>query len=453
MTRQARLLWVAAVIIFAAAFSACGQQPQIVPTIRPTITPTGIPTATPEASAEATASARLVGRTLLRQASVVSQGGEVVIGLSAALSGEGFAPLGIDIQRGAQLALAARPTVRVGGAEFVVSLDSQDDQCSADGGQAVATRFAADERVVGIVGPMCSSACRAAAPIFDASDYTTISPSCTAADLSMSGFTSFNRAVVSDAFQGVIAAEFIFRPADQGGLGVTRVATIHDGSPYGDGLVRVMSERFTALGGQIVASDAITVGDTDFRGLLEDIAQEEPELIYFAGFPADAARIADQRGDAGLEDALFMGADGIRTQEFIDLAGDSAVGAYASTSIAADSNALSAFLSLYLGAYGEEPPAPFHANAYDATNILLDAIEATASLDLDGSLVVDRDALRMYVRNVTDYPGLTGVLNANGSGELSVADIGISQVRDNAFVEIAIGSVVDGSVVLLLNEE
>jgi branched-chain amino acid transport system substrate-binding protein len=368
--------------------------------------------------------------------------------LAAALSGEGLAPLGIDIQRGAELALAARPVVTVDGVAFSVVLDAQDDTCSADGGQAVANRFASDEQVVGVVGPMCSSACRAAAPIFDAGGYTTISPSCTAADLTTSDYSSFNRAVVSDAFQGVIAAEYIYNT-----LGVSRIATIHDGSPYGEGLVRVMSERFEALGGEIVAADAIAVGDTDFRGLLEDIAQEQPDLIYFAGFPAEAARIADQRGDTGLEDVIMMGADGIRTQEFIDLAGESAEGVLASTSIAASSEALDEFLALYVETYGEEPPAPFHANAFDATNILLDAIEATASVNAAGELVIDRAAISEYVRALEDYQGLTGVLNADGTGEMSVADIGISRVADGAFVQIGIGSIEDETVIISETEQ
>ena len=133
---------------------------------------------------------------------MVSPDEDVVIGLAVGLSGEGIAPLGIDIQRGAELALADRPTVTVDGKTFNVKLDVQDDQCSADGGQAVANRFASDGSIVGVVGPMCSSACRAAAPIFDAADYTSISPSCTAPDLTTSGYSSFNRAVVSDAVPG-----------------------------------------------------------------------------------------------------------------------------------------------------------------------------------------------------------------------------------------------------------
>src|SRR5690349_7593455 len=127
----------------------------------------------------------LVMPTFAQDASTVTVApdGEVVLGLAAALSGEGFAPFGEDIQRGAELALEDRPTVTVGDSEFAVTLDVQDDLCSAEGGQAVANLFVADTSVVGVVGPMCSSACTSAAPILDEAGYSSISPSCTAANL------------------------------------------------------------------------------------------------------------------------------------------------------------------------------------------------------------------------------------------------------------------------------
>lgn len=374
----------------------------------------------------------------LANAVTVSEGEQVIIGLAAGLSGEGIAPLGIDIQRGAEIAIARRGTVTVDGQEFPVRLDAQDDQCSAEGGQAVANRFVSNENVVAVVGPMCSSACRAAAPIFDSADFTTISPSCTAADLTTSGFSSFNRSVVSDAFQGRVTADFIYNV-----LGVRSIATIHDGSTYGEGLVTVLTNRFEELGGEVVAADAVNVGDTDFRGLLEDIAQDDPDLIYFGGFPAEAARLAIQRADAGLEDTLFMGADGINGTEFIELAGDAAEGAYASKAIPASSDELDAFLAEYEDTYGEQPPAPYHGTAYDAVNVLLDAVEAVGTVQ-DGELVIDRDALAEYVRSVEDFQGLTGVLNADGTGEMSFTDIGIDQVQNGAFVRMYVGRVVDG---------
>ncbi len=370
---------------------------------------------------------------------MVSPDQEVIVGLAAGLSGEGIAPLGIDIQRGAELALADRPTVMVDGKTFNVKLDVQDSQCSADGGQAVANRFASESGMIGVVGPMCSSACRAAAPIFDAADYTNISPSCTAPDLTTSSYTSFNRDVVSDSFQGRIAADFIYNV-----LGLRKIATIHDGSPYGEGLVAVVTQRFEELGGQVVSSDAVQVGGTDFRGLLDDIAQKDPELIYFGGFPAEAARLIQQRADVGLDQVPFMGADGINGTEVISLAGKSSEGIYATKAIPASSQALDDFLTRYKATYGEEPPAPYHANAYDAVNILLDAVEAVGTVDANGDLNVSRDAVMNYVRNLKDFQGLTGVLNGNGSGETSLADIGVFQVQSGDFVQLYTGNVVNG---------
>ncbi len=388
--------------------------------------------ATPMVTAEATGPAAVAAGSTV----TIAADGQVVIGLAAGLSGEGIAPLGIDIQRGAELALAARPSVTVGGKSFTVKLDVQDDLCSADGGQAVGNRFASGGSVVGVVGPMCSSACRAAAPIFDAAGFTTISPSCTAPDLTTSGYKSFHRAVTSDAFQGKIAAQFIYNV-----LNIKKIATIHDGSPYGEGLVSVVTKSFTALGGEVVAAEAVTVGDTDFRGLLEDIAAKNPELIYFGGFPAEGARLIQQRGDTGLEKVPFFGADGINGTEVIQLAGSSIEGVYASKSIPSSSTALDTFLAKYKATYGEEPPAPYHSNAFDGVNILLDAVEKTGALDASGNLVIDRAKIADYVRSIKSYQGLTGTLNADGTGETAVSDIGIYQVKNGAFVESEIGVV------------
>jgi branched-chain amino acid transport system substrate-binding protein len=381
----------------------------------------------------------------------VAPDGEVVIGLAASLSGEGLVPLGEDIQRGAELALDDRPTVSVGGTEFAVAINPQDDLCSAEGGQAVANLFAADPSVVAVVGPMCSSAAFAAAPILDEAGYTSISPSATAAKLTNSGFTSFNRTVVGDTYQGVVMAHYIYE-----NLGITSIATIHDGSLYGEGLVDVVTQEFESLGGEIVFADAVNVGDTDFRSLLEDVAAEEPGLIYFGGFSAEGARLAQQRADVGLEDIVFMGADGIKGGEFPTLAGDSAEGVYASSAIpsAANAEAVDALQARYIEKYGvEQPTGPFWTNTYDATNMILDALEAVGTVDDSGNLVVDRAALAEYVRSIQGFEGLGGTLNCDGTGECVVNDIGIIQYQGGAEVQVAVGSIAeDGSVTITAEE-
>jgi branched-chain amino acid transport system substrate-binding protein len=364
---------------------------------------------------------------------MVAPGETIKLGLATILSGEGLVPLGDDIRRGAELALAERPTVTVGGEEFEVVLDVLDDQCSAEGGQAVANRLVSDASVVAVVGPTCSSACRAAGPIFDSEGYTMISSSCTAADLTAAdtGFASFNRTTPNDDAQGVEAAKFLYDT-----LGVRKIATIHDGSPYGEGLVAVVTREFEALGGEVVASGAVNVGDTDFRNLLDEVADSSPELIYFGGFPTEAARLAEQRADAGLADVLFMGADGIQTPEFVSLAGSAGEGTLASSPVAPGSEAYAAFLAKYEETYNTAPTAAFHAYSYDATNMLLDAIEAVGEIDANGDLVIDRGALMRFIRSFgADEPveGLSGMLSCTGMGECATGGIGFFKVVDGAF--------------------
>ena len=371
---------------------------------------------------------------------IVAPGDSVVFGVSVGLSGEGIAPLGEDIKRGIEIAQSEAPTITINGVEFAIELDVQDSQCNAEGGVAVATRFASDPSVVGVIGPMCSSACFPAAPIYDAAGYSSISPSCTNGDLSRSGFTSFNRTASSDYVQGANTAYYVLTT-----LGITRVATIHDGSPYAEGLVDVFTETFTANGGEVVAADAVTVGDTSFQSLLSEIAEVEPELIYFSGFPAEAARLMQQRADVGLEETVFFGADGWKGTEVIELAVEAAEGTIATAPVPVSASeeqeaAYNAFLATYEEIYGETPLAPFHVNGYDAYYMLYAAVAAAGSIDDEGNLVVDRAALAEFLRSYGPVAGLTGTLACDGTGECIISPTGVFQVVDGVFEQIGIAT-------------
>jgi len=361
---------------------------------------------------------------------VIAPDDPIRLGFGAALTGEGLSAFGIDINRGVELALEDRPALAFGEAVFPVELDVQDDLCNPEGGQTVANRFVADNSIVAVIGPMCSSGASAAAPIFDAAGYSNVSASATAGSLTKSGFTSFNRTVPTDDSQGLAAADIMYNV-----LGARNVAFIDDGSTYGAGLVDVVSATFEALGGTVAIRDAVTVGEVDFRALLEDVAAAEPDLIYFAGFNAEAARLVEQRLDVGLEDVPFMGADGIFGPELVDLAGDASEGVYATRPIPASSEELDTFAQRYVDTYGEEPPSAFNTNAYDATNLILNAIQEVGYLDADGNLVIDREALNKAIRRAA-FAGLTGSINCSLDGECSSAEIGFYQVQDGAYTQI-----------------
>ena len=358
----------------------------------------------------------------------IAPGEPIRLGFAAGLSGAGIDVLGIDEERGAELAVSDRPGIAGHPVELVV----EDSLCSGEGGTAVANKFVADPTIVAVVGHMCSSSCIPASDIYEGAHYTMLSPSCTAVAFTARGLAASNRVCWSDAIQGPAAAAFVYNT-----LGARKMATIHDGSPYGEGLVNETATAFKALGGEVVAQEAVAVGDTDMRPVLTKIGAESPDIIYFGGFVAEGAFLASQRADVGLQDVIFMGADGIRADDYITAAGDAAEGTYASAAdLGAAGPGLSTFISKYEVTYGEAPPAPFHAHTYDAVNVYMDAIYAAAVQGSDGTLWIGRKALNDAVRATSGYQGLSGVLTCNAKGDCGTGTVAVSEVEGGQWVTV-----------------
>jgi branched-chain amino acid transport system substrate-binding protein len=216
-----------------------------------------------------------------------------------------------------------------------------------------------------------------------------------------------------------VAAEFAYNE-----LGVTTAATIHDGSPYAESLQAVFAEVFTELGGTITAQEAVNVGDTDMKPVLTTIATGAPALIYFPIFEPEGNLIAAQsREVAGLETTLLMGADGLFADTFPEATGSAAVGMYLSGPYVDVNNPdYAAFIQKWADQIGGVPPSGFHAHAYDATNILLNAIEAVAVVDADGTVHVPRQALRDWIYGLENYGGLTGNLTCDENGDCATGE-------------------------------
>jgi len=311
-----------------------------------------------------------------------------------------------------------------------IELSGEDTLCSAEGGQAAGTKLAADPSIVAIIGTNCSSEARAAMPLISAAGMSMISPSNTNPDLTNPDhpdhWPGYFRTAHNDLFQGRIAAEFAFSV-----IGMKTAATIHDGSPYAESLQQVFADNFTALGGTITAQEAVNVGDTDMTGVLTSIAAGAPEILYFPIFEPEGGFLADQaKGTPGLEDTVLMGADGLLADTFPENAGAAAVGMYLSGPFVAGAE-YEAFLAKWTAKFGGVPPSGFHAFAYDATNMLFQAIEAVATVDADGTVHVPRQTLRDYLYTLRDFPGLTGNLSCDINGDCATGEaLGVFQLTD-----------------------
>ncbi|MEO1289865.1 MAG: branched-chain amino acid ABC transporter substrate-binding protein [Chloroflexota bacterium] len=373
---------------------------------------------------------------------VIGPNDPVVIGSMLTVSGP-TAFLGEDSLGGIELAILQRGEELMG---REIELIEEDSLCTAEGGQQAAQRIAADESVLGVVGTSCSSAGVAALPIISEAGMLMISPTNTGPVLTNANEeeggvyqAGYFRTAHNDLFQGSLAAEFAFNE-----LGSMTLATVHDGSPYADGLQEVMAEVFAELGGEVVFQGAVNVGDTDMTAILTEIAASAPDVLYFPLFEPESNFMAAQAKEIpGLENTILMGADASFADSFPENTGDAAVGMYFSSPfVSPEDEDYSAFLALWDEEIGGVPPSGFHAHAYDATNILLDAIEFAAVEDGD-NLVVGRQALRDAVAATEMFDGLTGVLTCQeespfsgdcATGEaLAIFQITEAEVNDNAW--------------------
>jgi ABC-type transport system substrate-binding protein/ABC-type branched-subunit amino acid transport system substrate-binding protein len=333
--------------------------------------------------------------------------------------------LGIDTKRGVEMAIDDTPELL----GHPIELIGEDSQCNAEGGQAAAQKLAADPTVVAVIGTNCSSAARAATPVICEAGLPMISPSNTAPDLTdpAKHLPCYARTCHNDKVQGAAAAEFAYDF-----LGVRKAATVHDGSIYADQLQQVFAERFQELGGEITAQEAVAPTDTDMRPMLTRIAATEPELIYYPIFISAGGFITAQAKEIpGLEEVNLMGADGMFSPDFLEAAGEAALGIYhSSPDFGAFGDAYQDFLAKHQAKYGEPPLAPFHAHAYDAANIFFAAIEQVAVQEEDGTLHIGRQALRDAVFATKDFQGLTGTLTCDEYGDCADPAIAVYETFD-----------------------
>ena len=343
---------------------------------------------------------------------VFTSGQTVKIGMGAPMTGDN-ASFGQDISQGAKIAVSDAGKFQ----GFSFELDAQDDGGTAEGGASVANKLVADPQVVAVAGHIFSGATKAAIPIYEAANIPMMSPSATNPALTTSGSKVFNRCVFTDAAQGTFAAAYLYNT-----LKFTKIAIMHDGQAYGQGLAQVVNDQFTGLGGTVVAFQAITPGESDYSAVLADIASKSPQALFYGGYVAEAVVIINQMKQAGLTGVTFFGDDGTFGQDFLDRTGANGEGAYSTSLIPPASAAKTKFDAAYLAAYGQPAGklSPYSWTAYDSAAVLIKAVESVAVLS-GGKLYVPRAALVAAVRATKDYQGLSGTITCDATGECSAS--------------------------------
>lgn len=370
----------------------------------------------------------------------VSPGEDIHIRSLAVLTGN--ADLGTPNERGVALAIADYGPIMERDVTMGTGIDSL---CTAEGGRAAANMVVSDDRVVGVVGASCSAASTAALPIISEAGLVMVAPSNTAPSLTSdlqgnagSGYRpGYYRTSSNDIYQASAAARFAYEE-----LGLRNIASIHDGGPYTSGLAGAFSSAFQEIGGAATIH-SITRGDPEVIPLLTSIAEDGPDGLFLPLFPAEGVPIMENVGQVeGLEDVTLMGGAALLVTEVLSLPHSEGI-YFMGPDVDFGSNANEAtgrsndeLVATYVDQHKESPTSAYLAHAYDATTILLRAIEDTVIAEGD-TLFIDRAKLRENLSGTSDFGGIIGSITCDEFGDCGTGRIFVYHHTDSRVTEVA----------------
>jgi branched-chain amino acid transport system substrate-binding protein len=185
------------------------------------------------------------------------------------------------------------------------------------------------------------------------------------------------------------------------------------------------------LGGEVAQTSTINKGDTNLEPVLTAIARSEAELLFFTIFHPEASYLVLQADDVeGMANVALMGAEILLRPDFVEAVGVSGVDLHVIGPARPEGAEYDSLVERYEATYGELPIGTYHAQTYDATNMLLDAIEAVAVQDSDGALHIGRQAIRDALYATRSFDGLTGSLTCDEFGDCGPARFNVLRLVD-----------------------
>jgi branched-chain amino acid transport system substrate-binding protein len=341
--------------------------------------------------------------------------GVIKIATQSPLSG-GQAALGEGIKLGAQLALE-RFKGNLEKAGFKVDLVPYDDQAKPDVGVSNAKNITSDKDILGIVGHLNSGVAIPSSEVYKEVGLAMISPANTNPVVTDRNYPNVNRVCGRDDVQGVVGSEFA-----HGTMKAKSAYIVHDKTQYGQGVAEFFRDDAQKKGIKILGFEG-TEEKSNFDPIITPIRAKNPDLIYFGGIYDQAAPFFKQAREKGVK-AKFMGPDGMDSSDLTKIAGKAVVGMHY-TSAAGPASALpkaKQFVEDFRKKFGKNPE-PYAAEAYDASAILLKAVEAAAK---DGR-VPSREDVAAAVRNVK-HSGITGDIEFDSKGDRKKALYFVLQV-------------------------
>ena len=343
---------------------------------------------------------------------------EISIGAVMPMSGP-LAAYGQVTNLGVELAHKQQPTLKNGDTIKLVLLDNKGDKVETAN---ATTRLISSDKVVAILGALTSTNTAQVIAIADKKEIPVIASVATNDQLTAKREFA-NRVCFTDSFQGEVVANYAKAQAYK-----TAVVIVDQSQVYSIGLSKAFETAFKNDGGQILKSIKVTSGDKDFKAVVSQIKETNPDFLFLPLYHPEASMIARQSKQLGLDKPMFSG-DGVANQTFIDLGGES-INGYMFTDFFDYTNPPSQksaeFIAYHEKETGKKEMNSFTALGADTYNILIDAMNRCE--DPSNSICINEQ-----IKKTKDFDGVSGTISINSDGNARRSAV-IKEIKDGVAV-------------------
>lgn len=311
--------------------------------------------------------------------------------------------------------------------------DSETGDWARNQEEANARLAANDPSVIAYIGPYNSAATAISLPITNRARLLQLGPTVTWPGLTQPGWNAgepaayyptgqrtFARLMPTDAQEARAAARWAAQ------TGIKSVLVLQDGSVYSEGLAREFMSATRSMGVQVP-------GNSLFDGLSQSArlpyrGPGAPEAIFYApSAVSSAVSLARALRSENYSTTKTLVSDTALNDQFLSAVGSQAANwriIFNGVAGPEQNPGWQRFASAFQAAYGAEP-SQFAANAYDATNLALDALQAIGKRD--------REAIARRVPATRDYSGASGQITFDAAGDRTGGIFSVYKIEGGAF--------------------
>lgn len=341
---------------------------------------------------------------------------EIKIGYVGPLTGD-VAAIGENMLLGAQVAIDE--INEAGGIKGrKVKLIAEDGKCDGKSAMSAATKLIESDKVVAIIGGVCSGETLAIAPLANNSKLPLISGGSTNPSITNSGDYVF-RFVPSDNFQGKHAADYIVNK-----LGKKKVAILYSQTDWSTGVREAFKTSFATLGGELVADEGFKADSRDLRSEITKIKAVRPDVLYFLSYTDGAVTGFNQMKKLGF-DIPIIGGDAFDDPKIPEQAGANANGVR--YFYAANKALPQTFIDKMAARSGGKEIIVYTPRVYDIAKALAKII---ADVGTDG------ETIKNELYKINNFQGIADNYTLDENGDVATANYAMKEYFESKSREV-----------------